>query len=140
MDNMFLGAENFNQNIDSWNVANVTNMYGMFGGAKNFNQNIGSWNVANVTDMRYMFIGAENFNQNISSWNFEKVTNMLRMFKGVTLSTANYDELLISLHNQSLQSNVEFDVGDNQYSAAAASSRSFLETTFNWRISDGGQI
>jgi len=62
------------------------------------------------------------------------------MFTGVTLSTANYDELLISLHNQSLQSNVEFDGGNSQYSAEAADSRSFLETTFNWTITDGGQI
>jgi len=65
---------------------------------------------------------------------------MSLMFQSVTLSTANYDELLISLHNQSLQSNVSFDGGNNQYSAAAASSRSFLETNFNWTISDGGQI
>jgi surface protein len=34
---MFNGATAFNQDIECWNVANVTNMKSMFGGAKAFN-------------------------------------------------------------------------------------------------------
>ena len=45
----------FNQNIGSWNTANVTNMSDMFHGASAFNQDIGSWNTANVTNMSDMF-------------------------------------------------------------------------------------
>ena len=70
---------NFNGNISSWNVSNVTNMYGMFHNCKNFNQNISTWDVSNVTDMNSMFDGCESFNQNISSWDVSNVTDMSYM-------------------------------------------------------------
>lgn len=95
MSSMFSYASAFNQNIGSWSVGNVTNMTAMFYLASAFNQNIGTWNVGNVTNMLYMFYGATSFNQNIGNWNVSKVTNMTYMFHNVTLSTTNYDALLI---------------------------------------------
>jgi surface protein len=58
----------FNQDISSWDVADVTNMSYMFNGLVTaFNQNISTWNTGSVTDMSFMFQGATAFNQNISS-------------------------------------------------------------------------
>ena len=56
---MFKEAKNFNQDISSWNVSNVTNMHGMFEMAENFNQDISSWNVSSVTGMGTMFDDAD---------------------------------------------------------------------------------
>jgi surface protein len=75
---------NGNIGVSSWNVSNVTNMYEMFGQNELFNQDISSWNVSNVTDMNGMFYLATSFNQDISSWNVSKVTDMLGMFHRAT--------------------------------------------------------
>lgn len=37
---------NFNQDISSWNVSNVTNMFAMFSFLTSFNQNLSSWCVS----------------------------------------------------------------------------------------------
>ena len=88
----------FNQDIDNWNTANVTNMNGMFRDAYHFNQDISHWNTANVTNMSHMFCNASPstgyqrleyrqcyqhvitcsgtpiaFNQDISGWNTANV-------------------------------------------------------------------
>lgn len=47
MENMFAYSF-FNKPIGDWDVSKVTNMEGMFWGAQNFNQDLSSWNVANV--------------------------------------------------------------------------------------------
>jgi surface protein len=70
----------FNQNIGTWDVSNVTNMEEMFNTASSFNQNIGSWDVGKVKNMRYMFYNASAFNQDLGEWNVSSVTDMEGMF------------------------------------------------------------
>ena len=80
MSYMFYLAQIFNLPINSWNTSNVTNMSNMFQYAYKFNQDIGGLDTSKVTDMSNMFIGAYKFNQNIGGWDTSKVTSMYNMF------------------------------------------------------------
>ena len=80
MSEMFWGT-NFNDNISAWNVGSVTNMRQMFFAANTFNQPIGTWDVSSVTDMNGMFYFASAFNQNLDLWDVSNVTDMGTMFR-----------------------------------------------------------
>ncbi|HAD12874.1 MAG TPA: hypothetical protein DCF33_10615, partial [Saprospirales bacterium] len=85
LSNMFTRASAFNQNISSWNTANVVNMEFMFSEAASFNQPIGNWNTSNVTTMRSMFQGDSTFNQDIGAWDLSNVNNIQGMFRRATV-------------------------------------------------------
>jgi surface protein len=140
MRKMFFEAPVFNQDIRGWDTSNVTTMQETFRSAAAFNQPIGSWDTSSVTDMQYMFYGATAFDQDLSSWNVAGVTNMTQMFDSVTLSTANYDALLVGWESQAVQSGVTFDGGGSQYTSgsAAATARQALIDDHGWIITDGG--
>ena len=80
MGYMFSGCENFNQDINNWDVSNVTNMYTMFKGAANFNQPLDKWNTSNLTGLADIFCDAFSFNQDLNSWKTEKVEYMNNAF------------------------------------------------------------
>lgn len=164
MKNMFAGATLFNQNISGWNVAKVTSMHSMFADAVAFNQDLGQWNVANVESMSFMFMNtafnqdlsawelgkvkamnrmfsqARSFNQNIGDWDITQVLTMEFMFAGVTLTSANYNSLLLGWSSQQVQKSVKFDAGQSRYSGGARFARSSLVDDFDWTISDGGLV
>jgi surface protein len=89
MSGMFSDATSFNQSLNSWNVSNVTEMSSMFANAYSFNGNITSWNVSSVTQFQVMFSNATVFNQNIGSWNVSSAQNMSFMFDGATAFNQN---------------------------------------------------
>ena len=140
MSHMFHGAINFNIDVDTdstnWITANVTNMSSMFEGAVLFNQDLSNWDTSKVTDMNSMFLNAVLFDQNLSNWNVYNVTDMQNMFNGVLLSLNNYDAILNSWDNQTLQNNVTFDVGNSKYCAYIA--KNDIVNAHNWNIADGG--
>ena len=75
MSDMFNKCKSFNRDISSWDVSNVKNMSEMFIGCRKFNQDISNWDVSNVTNMQCMFLGCKNFNQDISLWNVSNVNS-----------------------------------------------------------------
>ena len=55
----------FNQDISSWDVSSVTDMYYMFRYASVFNQDLSIWNVTNVTRCSY-------FDRDTANWTLPK--------------------------------------------------------------------
>jgi hypothetical protein len=69
------------------------------------------------------------------------VTNMSNMFEYVTLSTENYNSLLLGWSQQQLQPNVNFHGGNSHYNyGAPADARQSIIDNFNWTITDGGMV
>ncbi|WP_422105536.1 BspA family leucine-rich repeat surface protein [Winogradskyella sp.] len=173
MQEMFYFAQVFNQDISNWNVSKVTNMNSMFHVARAFNQDISNWDVSNVTKMLDMFNNTDSFNGDISGWDVSKVTDMRGMFfsttfdpdlsewdlsslttadfmfQNATLSTENYDAMLIGWSTDSSGSpndniddipyGVGFHAGNNKYCLGAAARQILTSSLYNWWIIDHGQ-
>lgn len=134
---MFNRASAFNQDISAWQVNNVTNMGTMFSEAVLFNQDISGWQVGNVSNMSLMFSNAVSFDQNLGNWNVENLITAMNMFRNVTLSTPNYDALLIGWDAQNLQPNVPFHGGNSRYCEGEAARTNMIGTD-GWVVTDGG--
>jgi surface protein len=142
MSGMFRNSLSFNQPIGTWDTSLVFVMNQMFQSATAFNQPIGTWNTSSLIDSQLMFANATSFDQNLGTWDVTSLTNATNMFFGVTLSTPNYDSLLIgwASYGVALQSGVPFDGGGSQYTSAAVASRGYLTGTKLWTIIDGGLV
>ncbi len=134
---MFERAVSFNQDIGNWDVSSVIMMSNMFEQATSFNQDIGNWDVHSVWKMRRMFAGAISFDQNLGSWDIQNLNDATEMFDGVTLSTSNYDALLIGWEANPHFHYVVFSGGDSQYCAGAAARANMINND-GWSITDGG--
>lgn len=138
---MFQNCSIFNQNISTWDVIDVTNFSSMFQNCGVFNQNLGSWTTTSLEDISNMFNGAIAFEQNLSSWNISNLTNAAAFLEGVTLTTANYDALLVGWEAGQRPAIVTFSGGNSTYTlgSAAETARMTLESD-GWSITDGGGV
>ncbi len=115
----------------------VTNMASMFFVATSANPDTSGWDTSAVTSMFFMFVSALSFDQDIGSWDVTSLTNATGMFGGVTLSTANYDSLLIGWDAQELKNGVRFSGGLSMYcSAPAVAARANMIAQDAWVITD----
>lgn len=139
MENAFYGCSNLEINAtDAPDLSNVYSMVRMFSNCFSLNSDIGYWYVSNVKDMSFAFSNAITFDQDLGAWNVSEVVNMTGMFDQVTLSTENYDALLMGWANLSLQSNVNFSGGNSLYCLGEEARDNMMGSPFNWSITDGG--
>jgi surface protein len=131
---------NFNQPVNNWDVSNITDMNNAFRLAGNFNQPVNNWDVSNVTDMSNMFWGASSFNQPLDNWDVSSVTSMSNMFLQSNLSVENLTAIYTKWSQLNLQQNVSFSAGNTKYNASGQAGRDLLVNTYNWIITDGGQV
>jgi surface protein len=136
---MFQGATSANPDVSNWDVSSVTSMKYMFFNASSANPDVSNWDVSSVTSMKYMF-NASSANPDVSNWDVSNVTGMYAMFEDSNLSVENLTACYENWSQLSLQQNVSFSAGSTKYNPSGQAGRDILLNTYNWNISDGGQV
>jgi len=144
MASMFRDNSAFNQDIGSWNVSNVTNMEYMFRSSP-FNQDIGNWDVSKVTTMRQMLKNCDAMTSanlgKVKDWTITALTAAPNFMVDCSnsMSTADYDALLVAWEGQTHEDDVTIHVNSATYtdSSSASTARAALVTD-GWTITDGG--
>ena len=127
--------------LDTWDTSGMTDFKKGFESSPAFNPDISGWNVSNVTSMNTAFKNCTNFDQDLSGWDINQVSNFSNFMSGsTTLSTANYDALLIGWAAQgaiSYSGTVNF--GGSKYTSGGAAETARTDLIGRWGgITDGG--
>lgn len=143
MEEMFINADLFNGDITTWDTSMVVTFEGMFQNADAFNQDISGWDTGAATTFERMFRDNGGvFDQDLGSWDVTALLDASNMFLNSSLSTANYDALLVGWEGQAVQNNVTLHGGSSNYTGAGAggTARAALIADHSWAISDGGPV
>lgn len=138
---IFRSASRIISGVGNFDVSSVTSLLFAFYSATNFNEDLSSWDVSNVTNFNYCF-ERTSIDQNFAAWDMTSATSVRRMFRTTTLSTANYDATLIGWAAQNVNTGLDMDFGNAQYTGggAAADARTYLIEEKSWTITDGGAV
>ena len=149
-DSAQYGNSKFNDaaavHVANWDVSSVTDMEDAFYNAEFLTTFPGSnWDVSNVVTMNEMFWNTNALSniEGLEDWNISNVSDFFRFMNSSNtgLDATLYDDVLINWSQLNVQPNVNIDFGNSTYNAgAAANAKQFLINTYNWTITDGGQV
>lgn len=129
--------------VAHWDISLQKRFQGTFENCVSFNEPLSGWNTSNVWEMSAMFYNASSFNQDLSMWDISSLEIAVNMFFGTSLSTANYDKILVGWAAQApnIKSNVNFSGNPCHYTdAVSGAARDLLVNTYGWTITDLGPI
>jgi len=129
-----------NPDTTNWNMSNIEDMFAMFLDNTNANPNVFNWNVSSLYEAGSMFQSATAANPNCRNWNVVNLNNANNMFLASGLSTDNLTAIYENWSQLNLQQNVAFSAGTTKYNASGQAGRDILVNTYNWTITDGGQV
>ena len=143
------GCTAFNQPLTNWNTSAALDMEDMLRDCVLFNQDLSHFDTSNVFYLVGFLWNVSAFNQDISNFNIENCFGGLgNMLNGVTLSTVNYDALLLAWSTQNVPDFLTFHGGGSQYTAESippedpavtgGDGRLILVTRDSMTITDGG--
>lgn len=135
----FNNCDSFNENIGGWVITSASSLEQLLFSSSTFNQDLGGWNTSSVTNMANVFNGTA-FDQNIASWDINQVTNFTSFMQSVTLSTVNYDALLVAWDLQGAMSySGTVNFGGSKYTSGGAAETARTSLISKWgSITDGG--
>ena len=87
-----------------------------------------------------MFINCSIINPNMRNWDVSNLRNMSFMVQGTSMSVENLTACYENWSQLNLQQNVSFSAGTTKYNASGQAGRDILVNTYNWSITDGGQV
>ena len=137
---MFRFCYNANPDVSNWDMSNVNNMERMFQQAESATPNVSQWNTSSLVNMDDMFENAEIANPNCRDWDVSNVTQASQAFNLCNISTENLTAIYENWSQQTLQNNVTFGAGNARFFESGQASKDILVNTYNWTITDGGQI
>lgn len=145
MDNVFRYCTSLDTiGVNNWVTTSVNTMSAMFIGCSQLDSiDVSGWDTDLVTNMSYTFYNCTSLTEiGLDSWNVTGATTMQSMLSGVTLTTSNYDNILVNFDSQSVNNSVQFHGGNSTYtsSGAGGTARTNLINDHSWVITDGGGI
>ena len=136
---MFMNCESFNSDL-AWDLTASTDWNSILRDCDSFNGDVSTWDTSNLLNMGVFFYKCLAFDQDISGWSVSQATSLALFMTNVTLSTANYDALLIAWDAQGAMSysgTVPF--GNSTYTSGGAAEAARTSLISKWGgITDGG--
>jgi surface protein len=140
-DSAFYGCSNMLVTAtDVPNLSSVSRVDRMFQDADLANPNVTNWKTGNIDNFEIMFFSANIANPNARNWDVSKATKMRLIFGSNLLSVENLTACYENWSQLSLQQNVSFSAGSTKYNSSGQAGRDILVNTYNWTITDGGQV
>ena len=140
MKNMFRSATSANPDTSNWDVSNVTNISRMFQNISYANPDVSNWDTSNVVGVFNIFDNTDAANPDVRNWNVEGISRFTNAFTGSNLSAENLTAIYENWSTQNVKQNVVFDAPDTQYFESGQAGKDILVNTYNWVITDGGQV
>jgi surface protein len=109
-------------NINNWDVSNITNIGQIFRAAYVFNQDISSWDTSSITTYFYAFFSARAFNQNLSNWTLNtSLSSILSTYADSGIQINQYTDTIVGWAVQVSKNSAPYTVNmGNQYPIASA--------------------
>lgn len=133
----------FNQDISNLNTTNVDNMSGMLHGSS-INYSLSDLNTTNVDDIQYMLYNCGDMSSvnlgTVKNWTITALTDAGWFLDNCanSMSTADYDELLVNWEGQSHQDNVAVHFNNAKYIPGIVDSGT-ASSTVGDRLVEAGQ-
>lgn len=77
----FSNCTNFNQDLNNWDVSKVTSLNNTFNSCILFNGNVDTWDVSNVIALTSTFFNCASFNRDITDWQLNSCTGLVSTFQ-----------------------------------------------------------
>lgn len=126
--------------VDTWDTSGLVSAQNMFVNCYNFNGDTSGWDTSSLLNANNMFYRCFSYDQDMSGWDINQVTNFTNFCFNVTLSTTNYDALLIAWDAQGAMAfSGVAHFGSSKYTSGGAAEAARTSLISKWGgISDGG--